>query len=159
MAESGQQQTGHYGYRVLFTTATGTSSMLTKALQGSKDMMFYTYNVTALSYPGCRLTCAVQFKEMRSRSRAVVQHETRDRCIRDSGVGHENTARLAADNSLHVASLHSPVTESWPLQTRCRALDLLESRSTYRLSGIFLRKGGLLKHTLHHTQSTVQLDM
>lgn len=86
--------------------------MLMQALRGSKDMMFYTYNVIALPYPGYRLTCAIQFREMRLWTRAAVQHEMRYRCIRDPGVGHENTARLAVDNSLHIASPRSPVTGS-----------------------------------------------
>lgn len=44
----------------------------------------------------------------------MVEDEIPYRLIRDSDVhvGHENSARLAVDNSLHVASLHSRVTES-----------------------------------------------
>ena len=36
------------------------------------------------------------------------------RCMTDSDVhvGHENSTRLAVDNSLHIASLHSYVAES-----------------------------------------------
>lgn len=44
----------------------------------------------------------------------MVQHVMRYQRIRDSDVhvGHENRARLAVDNSLRAASLHSHVTES-----------------------------------------------
>lgn len=45
---------------------------------------------------------------------STVQYEMRHQRIRDSDVhvGHENSTRLAVDNSLHIASLHSCVTES-----------------------------------------------
>lgn len=57
--------------------------------------------------------CAVQFKEMGLwEGVEVVNHEMRYQCKRDSDVhvGHENWARLAVDNSFHIASVHSLVT-------------------------------------------------
>lgn len=100
-----------------------------QALQGYRDTMFYTYTVIALSYPSYGLTCVRQFKEIRLWG-AVVQDEMRYQHIRDLDlhVGHENMARLAVDNSLRIASLHSPVTVG--PQTQRGALNLFESKSS-----------------------------
>lgn len=105
--------------------------------------------------------CAVQFKEMGLwEGVEVVNHEMRYQCKGDSDVhvGHENWARLAVDNSFHIASVHSLVTRQLSVGHS------IESRSTYGLSNTFLCKCELFKQSgifsrdiLHPTQTTVHL--